>query len=75
MMDIVKMFDDPRPIVSVEMQGTSDGDGDYYIAKFCLMIKCYGENGQGALVPWFAVIEDGEITVRLNGAAVKSVTY
>lgn len=38
-------------------------------------IVCYGENGQGAVVPWFAVYKNGEIMARVNAAQIDAVTY
>jgi len=38
-------------------------------------IEVYGEPGQRALTPWFAIWIDGEIRVRVNAAAVETVVY
>ncbi len=38
-------------------------------------IEAYGEPGQGAMVPWFAIWIDGEIVDRINAAAIEEICY
>ena len=74
-MQIVDALEDPRTITAIEMRGTVEHDGDYYAAKNGITIQCYGENGLYCHLPWFAIIEDGEVIHRLNGIEVACVTY
>lgn len=71
-MNIVTALDDPRTISSIIMQ---DAGGALYAAGPSIEIHAYGENGMYCELLWFAVIKNGEIIERLNGAAVESITY
>ena len=38
-------------------------------------IEVYGEVGQEAYVPWFALWRNGKIWMRVNAAAIETVVY
>ena len=66
---IEKTYDDKRKIGKLYI---SEGQGGYWVHGD---IKPYLENGEMAHVVWFAVIEDGIITRRINGKYVCEVVY
>lgn len=38
-------------------------------------IRCYGEPGQGAYIPWFEIWKEDKLINRINGALICGVTY
>ena len=75
-MKIVTALEDERTISTITTQGASEDDRDYYSAERGVEIHVYGENGMYYCeLPWFAIVEEGEVTTRLNGAAVETITY
>jgi len=68
------MRDDIRPIRSVVGIGET---GLYWAVgrEGVTRIVPYGENGQGAEVPWLAIYEGDSITFRVNCAGVESISY
>jgi hypothetical protein len=71
---MVTVLEDVREIKSIH--GTEEGHiWSWEVGKSCDKIECYGENGQMAAVPWFAVHKNGVVMQRLNGAFIETVCY
>jgi len=65
---------DPRVIEALWLP--NEGNPSWVVGKGGVdKIEVYGEVGQEAYVPWFAVWEKGEIRMRVNAAAVETVVY
>ena len=73
-MDISGMLRDPRIIESIDLPGAEQINWTVGAAGVDA-IRVYGEPGQGALVPWFAILANGKIVGRVNAAMVEVVIY
>ncbi len=64
-----KVLDDSRPIVEISMPGV---DGDFWtVGKGGVTaIVAYGETGQMAYVPWFAVYKGEHLMMRIDASHV-----
>ena len=61
---MVTVLEDVREIKSIH--GTEEGHiWSWEVGKSCDKIECYGENGQMATVPWFAIHKNGTVMQRL----------
>ena len=65
---------DEREIDSIWYPG--DRDENYAVGRHGVeKIEPYGEPGQGARVPWFAIWIDGRVVARVNAAMLREVCY
>jgi hypothetical protein len=68
------LVDDEREIESIWFPG--DTGGSYSVGRGDIeKIVTYYENGQMAMVPWFAVFRNGKLSQRINAATVMTVNY
>lgn len=71
---VTKMLQDTRTIESIWL--SAEKDLNWTIEQHEVdKIEVYGEPGQGAMVPWFAIWIGGKIRVRVNAARIESVVY
>lgn len=70
-MDVTRILEDKRKVKSIYI-GTA---GDNYSASDEIEIIPYGETGDGAYKPWFAIFQDGKLTTRVNGVFVSFLVY
>ena len=68
------MLHDPRTIKAVWVPG-EEGEGWIIGRGKVDKIEVYGEPGQEAFVPWFAIWVDGKISQRVNAAMIENVVY
>jgi hypothetical protein len=71
MSEPVRMLDDPREIKAIYW---SEGAA-ITVGGYCTRIVAYGEPGDGALVPWFAVYEGDVIKSRYRAGGLEGVAY
>jgi hypothetical protein len=67
----MNILDDGRPIKSIH----TANEGIFAGLNGVDEIVPYPENGQMAVVVWFAVYFDGKLIRRVNGSLVESVIY
>ena len=67
----MNIIEDERPIKSIH----TANEGIFAGLNGVDEIVPYPENGQMAVVVWFAVYFDGNLVRRVNGAFVESVVY
>lgn len=70
MAEVKTLLDDDREIGEIHLAGEV-----YVIGEKVDSIYSYGENGELALVPWFAICKDGVILERLPASSVLKVIY
>lgn len=64
-------FDDPRPIEALMLLNGNTRKWNVTVGSGGVTeIVCYRENGQNACIPWFAIFEGEEITMRVSGERV-----
>jgi len=68
---MIKMLEDGRDIAEIETEDQLWCVGESNVDE----IEVYGEPGQSAYVPWFAIYSKGELVVRVNAALVETVVY
>jgi hypothetical protein len=67
-----RVMEDDRPIDCISL----NPEGFFKVGVLGTeKIEAYGEAGEMAQVPWFAVWKDGVISQRVNGKYVDCVTY
>lgn len=69
--EIDKITKDERTIYSIVLSDNST----FEIGTNIDEIWAYDEWGEMAYVPWFALIKNGNVRERINGAYVRAVRY
>lgn len=69
-----KILDDKRAIIEISAPGE---DGNFWTVgrNDVTAIVAYGEPGQGAYVPYFAIYKGDWLESRVNGADIEQVYY
>lgn len=68
---ILPVYEDPRPVHYLDMDGWSVVVGAQGVKK----IEAYRENGELAPVAWFAVWNEHQVMQRISGKSVVAVGY
>jgi len=71
---MLTVLEDTRSVVGIAIDSVEVAVTET-VGQTCDEIVAYGENGEMAHVPWFAVVKDGQVIRRVNGKFVVEVYY